>query len=149
MSTTTIPFVRSVIAASTAAGSRLSVCGSTSANTGTPPSKMKQFAVATKATGDVITSSPGSTPAMWQSMGSPAVPPAPPEDEAVRRRAEGDRGCDPLVPRLHTGDVAEHVQPRRPARDRGRVRCADALGQQLLETLDRRPQREAARAQDV
>ena len=64
MSTTTIPFVRSVIAASTAAGSRLSVCGSTSANTGTPPSKMKQFAVATNATGEVITSSPGWTPAM-------------------------------------------------------------------------------------
>ena len=74
MSTTTIPFVRSVIAASTAAGSRFSVCGSTSANTGRPPSKMKQFAVATKAIGDVITSSPSCTPAMWHSMCSPAVP---------------------------------------------------------------------------
>ena len=52
----TMPFVRSVIAASTAAGSRFSVSGSTSANTGRPPSKMKQFAVATKAIGDVITS---------------------------------------------------------------------------------------------
>ena len=39
-----------------------------------PPSKMKQFAVATKAIGDVITSSPSCTPAMWHSMCSPAVP---------------------------------------------------------------------------
>ena len=38
MSTATIAFVRSVIAASTAAGSKFSVSGSMSAKTGTPPS---------------------------------------------------------------------------------------------------------------
>ena len=55
--------VRSVIAASTASGSRFSVRGSTSANTGVPPSRMKQFAEATNENGDVITSSPGPMPA--------------------------------------------------------------------------------------
>ena len=44
MSTPTMALVRSVIAASTAAGSRFHVRGSTSAKTGTPPSYMKQFA---------------------------------------------------------------------------------------------------------
>ena len=83
--------------------------GSTSAKTGTPPSMMKQFAVATNETGDVITSSPGSTPAMWQSM----------------------------------------CKPGRAARHRGRVGRADPLGDQLLEAIDRRPEREPARAQDV
>jgi len=38
MSTATIAFVRGVIAASTAAGSRFSVCGSMSAKTGVAPS---------------------------------------------------------------------------------------------------------------
>src|SRR5207247_566525 len=74
MSTATTAFVRSVIAASTAAGSRFSVRGSTSANTGVAPSKMKQFAEATKDTGEVIASSPGPRPAMWQSRCKPAVP---------------------------------------------------------------------------
>src|SRR5207237_10729002 len=66
MSTATTAFVRSVIAASTAAGSRFSVRGSTSAKTGVAPSKMKQLADATKETGEVIASSPGPRPAMWQ-----------------------------------------------------------------------------------
>src|SRR5438874_13331050 len=74
MSTATTAFVRSVIAASTAAGSRFSVRGSTSAKTGLAPSKMKQLADATKETGEVIASSPGPSPAMWQSRWSPAVP---------------------------------------------------------------------------
>src|SRR5436190_447164 len=74
MSTATTAFVRSVIAASTAAGSRFSVRGSTSAKTGEAPSKMKQFADATNETGDVIASSPGPSPAMWQSRCRPAVP---------------------------------------------------------------------------
>ena len=52
-----------VTAASTAAGSRFSVCGSMSANTGVPPSYIAQFAEATNEYGDVITSSPGPTPA--------------------------------------------------------------------------------------
>ncbi len=64
MSTATIARVRSVIAASTAAGSMLSVTGSTSAKTGVAPSRMKQFADATNDSGDVIASSPGPSPAM-------------------------------------------------------------------------------------
>src|SRR5512133_1369432 len=107
MSTTTIPFVRSVIAASIAAGSRFSVRGSTSANIGTPPSKMKQFAVATKAIGDVITT------------------------------------------RLDTGDVAEHVQSCRTARDSRRVGRADTLREELLEAVDRRPERQPPGAEHV
>src|SRR5918996_592737 len=54
MSTATTAFVRGVIAASTAPGSRLSVCGSMSANTGVAPSSRKQFADATNENGDVI-----------------------------------------------------------------------------------------------
>src|SRR5215212_537666 len=74
MSTATTAFVRSVIAASTAAGSRFSVRGSTSAKTGVAPSKMKQLAEATNETGEVIASSPGPSPAIWQSRWRPAVP---------------------------------------------------------------------------
>ncbi len=74
MSTATIAFVRSVIAASTAAGSRFSVRGSMSAKTGTPPSYMKQFALAANEYGDVMTSSPGPIPAEMQSRCRPVVP---------------------------------------------------------------------------
>src|SRR5579862_1434706 len=74
MSTATIAFVRGVTAASTAAGSMLSVRGSMSANTGTAPSYTKQFADAANEYGDVITSSPGPMPAEMQSRWSPAVP---------------------------------------------------------------------------
>ena len=109
MSTATIAFVRSVIAASTAAGSRLSVRGSTSAKTGVAPSKMKQFAEETNESGEVIASSPGPSPAMR----------------------------------------AQQVQPRGAARDGGREGCADALGDQLLEALDRRPEREPPGAQHL
>ncbi len=71
------------------------------------------------------------------------------EDEAVRSGHEGDRRRDHLVPLLHAGDVAEHVQACGTARHRGGVRSADALGEQLLEPLDRRPQREPAGAENV
>ena len=74
MSTATIAFVRSVTAASTAAGSRLNVCGSMSAKTGVAPSYIAQFADATNEYGDVITSSPGPTPASRMQRWSPAVP---------------------------------------------------------------------------
>jgi hypothetical protein len=63
-----------VIAASTAAGSRLSVCESTSAKTGVAPSYSAQFAEATKEKGVVTTSSPGPTPARRIPRWSPAVP---------------------------------------------------------------------------
>ena len=74
MSTATSAFVRGVIAASTAAGSRFSVRGSTSAKTGVAPSKMKQFALEAKEIGEVIASSPGPSPAIRQSRCRPAVP---------------------------------------------------------------------------
>ena len=74
MSTATTAFVRSVIAASSAAGSMFSVRGSTSAKTGVAPSKMKQFAEETNESGEVITSSPGPSPAMCASRCRPAVP---------------------------------------------------------------------------
>ena len=74
MSTATIAFVRSVIAASTAAGSMFRVAASMSANTGVAPSKRKQLAEAANENGEVITSSPGPMPAMRQSRWSPAVP---------------------------------------------------------------------------
>src|SRR5439155_19422062 len=74
MSTATTAFVRSVTAVSTASGVRLYVCGSMSANTGVAPSYMAQFADATNEYGDVITSSPGSTPASRMQRCSPAVP---------------------------------------------------------------------------
>ena len=74
MSTATIPRVRSVTAASTAAGSMFSVTGSTSAKTGLAPSNAKQFADATKESGDVITSSPDPKPAIWHKRCNPPVP---------------------------------------------------------------------------
>ena len=45
-----------------------------SANTGIPPSYMKQFALAANEYGDVITSSPGPIPAATHSRCSPVVP---------------------------------------------------------------------------
>ena len=74
MSTATIARVLAVIAASTADGSRFSVTGSTSANTGVAPSSRKQFADDTNESGEVITSSPGPSPAILQRRCSPAVP---------------------------------------------------------------------------
>src|SRR5262245_178307 len=71
------------------------------------------------------------------------------DDEAVRRRDERDRGRDHLVARLHARDVAEQVQPGGAARHRSRIGRADALGDQLLEAIDRRTEREPARAQDL
>ena len=74
MSTATIAFVRSVMAASTAAGSRFSVRGSTSAKTGVAPSKMKQLAEETNESGEVIASSPGPSLAIRARRCRPAVP---------------------------------------------------------------------------
>ena len=57
-----IPTVRSVIAASTAAGSTVNVRGSTSTNTGVAPLTATVFAVAAKVNEGTITSSPGPRP---------------------------------------------------------------------------------------
>src|SRR5439155_16963659 len=64
------------------------------------------------------------------------------EDEAVRRGDEGQRRRDHLVARADPGNVTEHVQSRRPARDRSRVRRTHPFGKQLLEPLDPRPERQ-------
>src|SRR5919204_1979781 len=74
MSTATTAFVRGVIAASTDSVVTLYVCGSMSANTGVAPSYSAQFADATNEYGDVITSSPGPTPARRMQRWRPAVP---------------------------------------------------------------------------
>ena len=66
--------VRSVTAARAASGSRLSVTGSMSANTGRAPSYSGAFAEATNENGVVITSSPAFTPAARSARCRPAVP---------------------------------------------------------------------------
>ena len=65
-------------------------------------------------------------------------------DRAVGRRDEGVRRGDDLVAGSDAGCDAEQVEPRRAARDGGGVRSADRLGERLLETVDRRAEREAA-----
>ena len=57
------PTVRSVTAASTAAGSRQKKSGSMSTNTGVAPVSATEFAVAAKVKDGTMTSSPGPTPA--------------------------------------------------------------------------------------
>ena len=74
MSTATTAFVRSLIEASTAAGSMFSVRPSTSAKTGRAPSNTKQFADDANDSGDVIASSPGPSPALRHRRCNPAVP---------------------------------------------------------------------------
>jgi len=58
-----IAFVRSVIAASTEAGSRQKKSGSMSANTGDAPVIATEFPVAANVKDGTITSSPGPIPA--------------------------------------------------------------------------------------
>ena len=74
MCTGRIAFVRSVTAASAASGSRLSVTGSMSANTGRAPSYSAALAEATNENGLVITSSPRFTPTARSARCRPAVP---------------------------------------------------------------------------
>ena len=69
--------------------------------------------------------------------------------EAVRRRGEGVRRRDHLVARPDAGRDAEQMQARRAGGDGRRVRRADALGDELLEPVDRRPEREPAGAQHL
>jgi hypothetical protein len=70
-------------------------------------------------------------------------------DRAVGGRDEGIGRRDHLVPGRDAGGDAEQVQPRRPARERSRVRRAHGLREQLLEPVDRRAEREPARAEHV
>ena len=69
------------------------------------------------------------------------------EDEAVGGGDERERRGDRLVSRPKPGDSCKEVQARGAARDRGRKGGADPLGDQLLEALDRRPEREPPGAQ--
>src|ERR1700677_159843 len=66
--------VREVIFFSTKAGSRLSVRGSTSANTTLAPSTAAGFAVAIQLIGVVMTSCPGPTPEAIMANCNPVVP---------------------------------------------------------------------------
>ena len=104
MSTATIAFVRFVIAASTAAGSMFSVWGSTSANTGVPPSRMKQLAEATNEIGDVITSSPADARDSTEQV----------EAGRAARQGDGIRGADALGD--HRLEAVDHRAEREPTR---------------------------------
>ncbi len=68
-----MPTVRSVIAASTAAGSICRVSGSISTNTDVPPSASTMLAVAAQVMVVMITSSPGFTPRAMSPMWRPPV----------------------------------------------------------------------------
>ena len=74
MCTGSSALVRPVIAAAAASGSRLSVTGSMSANTGLARSNRIAFADATNENGDVTTSSPSVTPTARRARCSAAVP---------------------------------------------------------------------------
>ena len=73
-----IALVRGVIAASTAAGSRLNVSGSMSAKTGVAPTRWIELAVAKNVNGLVITSSPGPTSSAISARIRASVPDAQP-----------------------------------------------------------------------
>src|SRR5262249_53523511 len=62
---------------------------------------------------------------------------------------ERQRRCDHLIARAEAGDVAEHVQARRPARDGRCVRRADALRERLLEAFDPRAERQPSGPQHL
>ena len=66
--------VRGVTAAASAAGSRLKVAGSMSANTGLAPTRWAQPAVAKKLNGVVTTSSPWPTPSAIRATSRASVP---------------------------------------------------------------------------
>ena len=66
-----MPTVRSVMAASTAAGSRQKVAGSMSAKTGVAPVSATELAVAAKVNDGTMTSSPGADAAASRPRCSP------------------------------------------------------------------------------
>ena len=94
-------FVRAVVAAAAAAGSRVNVSSSTSAKTIRAPRATALLAVATNVIGGTTTSSPGPTPAAAYATCSAAVPlataaqPAPPVQPA--RSASNASTCGPVV----------------------------------------------------
>ena len=66
-------------------------------------------------------------------------------DEAVGRGDEGVRRGDHLVPLPEAADHREQVQARGARGDGSRERRSDLLGEELLEAVDRRPEREPPR----
>ena len=70
-------------------------------------------------------------------------------DEAVGGSDERVRRRDHLVALPHAGDPAQQMEPCRPRGDGGRVRRADLLGEELLEAVDRRPEREPPGAEHL
>ena len=69
-------------------------------------------------------------------------------EEAVRARCEGIRRGDHLVAGPNSGRDREQMQARRAGGDGRGVRCFHPLGDQLLETVDRRAERKPARAEN-
>ena len=67
----------------------------------------------------------------------------------IRRGDEREGARDDLVAALDADRAQREVQPGRPARDRARVRRADARGERPLELHHARPQRELPRAQHL
>ena len=70
-------------------------------------------------------------------------------DRAVGGCDEGVGRGDHLVAGADSGGDAEEMESRSTARDRGGVRRVDRLGERLLEAIDRRTEREAARPEHV
>src|SRR2546422_8383196 len=83
-------------AASTAAGERLSVSGSTSTSTGRAPTCSITFTEAVNVSGVVITSSPGPTPRVASAVCSPAV-------QELSASARSEEHTSELQSRLHLG----------------------------------------------
>src|SRR4051812_22760581 len=114
-----IGVVRWVTAAAAASGSRFSVTGSMSANTGRARSNTQTFALATNENGDVTTSSPSDTPTARSPRCSPAVPLdtalacAAPSREAKASSNAGTRGPSESWPERRTSmTAASSASPR-------------------------------------
>src|SRR5581483_7795751 len=69
--------------------------------------------------------------------------------EAIRARGERVRRRDHLVSRSDAGRDTEQVESGGAGGDRGRVGRTHALRDELLEPVDRRPEREPARAKHL
>ena len=100
-----IAAVRSVIAASTAAGSRLKWSGSMSANTGVAPVSATEFAVAAKVNDGTMTSSPGPMPAASRPRCRPEVP----EFTATEARPCDQHVGELLLERGDLGTLCDHA----------------------------------------
>src|SRR5689334_17114575 len=128
MCTGRIALVRGVIAASTAAGSRFSVCGSMSANTGVACWNSAALAEATNENPDVTTSSPGPTLRRARPACSPAVPleqatanrlPATAANDSSNRASIGPSAS---VPERSTSSTSSSSRASIDGRARGMVR---------------------------